>query len=101
MVQAIRSPSTCDRPRPNLFCYTVYTHLVSIWLTEDICDCLLDTVDRICLLVWNLNAKLLLNRHHDLHGIQAVVLMGKQTSGGRSGGQLAWRERMTTAMPRG
>jgi hypothetical protein len=40
-----------------------------IWLCADISDCLIDAVDGIGLLVRDLDAEFLLNRHDDLHRV--------------------------------
>ena len=43
-----------------------------IWLSTDISDCLINAVNGISLLVWDLNAEFLLNCHDDFHRVQAV-----------------------------
>jgi hypothetical protein len=41
-------------------------------LGANVCHCLIDAVDGIRLLVWDLNAKFLLNCHDDFNGVQTV-----------------------------
>lgn len=45
---------------------------VGVWLCADICHRMLDAVNGIRLFVGNLDAELLLNRHHHFDRIQAV-----------------------------
>ena len=46
--------------------------LVRIGLVEDVLDSLLHAVDGVRILVGDLDAELLLNRHHNLNGVQAI-----------------------------
>lgn len=62
-----------------------------IWLGADICHCLIDAVDSIGLLVWDLDAKFLLDRHDDFHRVETVQTKVVSKVRGRRNLQLSGR----------